>query len=151
MTSDDDAQNKRPSGASIAERLYDGTAAECEIEDQLADAGVQFEKIGWDHYDWSLEIFDVPPDHRLSEEAQRFAHSAGFAKVYVNHTDGWETHYSLPRPGKEFAPIKGWRVSYPHKRGPQENGIWVEEVCPTWPEEWFKTGYAIVKTGGKSA
>lgn len=129
----------------IAERLYDGGFAECELEELLSVAGVPNAKLGWDHYDNSLEIHGVEPSFRLTVEAQRAIHSCGFSKVYVNHTDKWETHYTF-KDCKEFAETKGWRVSYPHKRDADSGaGIWVEEVCPGWPGEWFKTGYCIVK------
>ena len=79
-----------------------------------------------------------PPDYRLSAEIRRVISKAGFAVVYVNHVDKWETHYKLPDG-------EGWRVSYPHKRGGGEKSILVEAVVPTWPKEWFDTGYAVVR------
>lgn len=130
--------------STLANRLFDGREAECELEILLADAGVVFSRIGWDSYDASVEMHGVPADYRLSVEAQRAIHDAGFVKAYVNHVDKWETHYGF-RPCEEFTEAKGWRVSYPHKRGEGENGIWVEEVCKSWPKEWFETGYCIVK------
>lgn len=139
MSSSLEGGNSKPS---IAERLFDSNNAGSELEDQLEEAGVPFERIGWDWYDCSLEIFDVPSDYRLSEAAQRVIYDAGFAKAYVNHIDKWETHYSFKA---EFIVSKGWRVSYPHKRGPGEKGIWVEEFISGWPKDWFDTGYAIVK------
>jgi hypothetical protein len=126
----------------IAERLFDNSRAENELEDMLCEAGVEFERLGWDSYDVSLEIHGVPPESRLSDDIQRMIHGAGFGKVYVNHTDKWETHYSWPL--GEFIPVKGWRVSYPHKRGEGESGIWVEEQVSGWPKEWFESGYCRV-------
>lgn len=128
----------------IAARIFDGAEAQFELDRQLEAAGAVFERTTWDDYDNSLELKDVPPEHRLSVEAQRVIHAAGFTKVYVNHVDKWETHYGW-KYGEEFAESKGWRVSYPHKRGPEEKGIWVEEFISGWPKEWFGTGYAIVK------
>lgn len=128
---------------SIAERLFDGNSARAELEDELEDAGAPHDRIGFDEYDCSLEIHGVPPEHRLSDAAQRIVRDAGFVKVYVNHTDKWETHYSWK--GPEFVPSKGWRVSYPHRRGEGEKGIWVEEFIPGWPKDWFDSGYAIIK------
>lgn len=129
---------------SIANILYEAQGAESQLEDSLFQAGVtDFDRLSWDHYDNSLEIYGVAPSLRLSPEAQRVISDAGFSKVYVNHIDKWETHYSLwPL---ESLPVKGWRVSYPHKRGPEEKGIWVESEPCKWPKEWFETGYAIVK------
>lgn len=130
--------------STIAARLFDGRDAETELEDALEAAGVKFERLGWDYYDCSVEIHGAPAADRLSADAQRAIHAAGFVKAYVNHVDKWETHYGF-KPREEFAEAKGWRVSYPHKRGEDENGIWVEEVCKSWPREWFETGYCIVK------
>lgn len=126
----------------IAERMFDGSHAEGELETQLYEAGLKdFERLGCDWYDCSLEIYGVPPEFRLSEEMQRICHAAGFAKVYVNHTDKWETHYNF---SEEFKTSWGWRVSYPHKRG-DKDGIWVEAPVPGWPVDWFTSGYAKVK------
>jgi hypothetical protein len=129
---------------SISDRMFDGTFAQNELECALEEAGVPFEGMGWDHYDSSLELNDVPADHRLSDEAQRIIYDAKFSKVYVNHVDKWETHYTFDH-GKPFEPVKGWRVSYPHKRNDGRPGILVEERVETWPAEWFETGYARVK------
>lgn len=128
---------------SLAERIFDGSSARNEMEEQLEEAGVTLDRIGHDRYDCSLEIYGVPPGERLSEAAQRVVHAAGFAKVYVNHDDKWETHYSFR--DAEFKIAKGWRVSYPHKRGPEEKGIFVEEFIAGWPKEWFDTGYVLIK------
>lgn len=129
---------------SVAERLFDGGFAESELEDILDTVGVPETRRGWDHYDCSLELYDIDPDYRLTDDAQRAIHGAGFIKVYVNHTDKWETHYTW-KSADDFAAVKGWRVSYPHKRGEGEKGIWVEEMIPTWPKDWFESGYALIK------
>ena len=92
----------------LSGRLFDSGHAECELEELLSCAGVEFERLGWDDYDCSVEIHGVAPEARLSVEAQKVIHAAGFAKAYVNHTDKWETHYSFP-PG-DFAEVNGWRV-----------------------------------------
>jgi len=128
----------------IADRLYNGTAAESELEELLDDAGVIYEKTGWDYYDDSVEIYGVPPESRLEQSTLKQLRAAGFMKAYVNHTDGWETHYNL---------MTGvpWRVSYPDKRKPEGGSIWVEEPVPTWPRAWFESGYVLVMKllGGK--
>lgn len=125
--------------------MFDGAYARSELESQLCDAGFgEFTRLGWDWYDCSVEIYEVPPNARMPVEAQRVIHAAGFMKAYVNHEDKWETHYSF-KPGDEFTEAKGWRVSYPHKRGKEEKGIWVEEHIAGWPQEWFDTGYVLIK------
>lgn len=131
---------------SLAERLFDGRSAECELELEalLDDAGLEFKSLGWDHYDCSVEIYGVAPEARLSADAQKVVHAAGFCKAYVNHADKWETHYSF-NPSEPFAESKGWRVSYPHKRGEEGGKILVEEHVPSWPQSWFETGYVLIK------
>lgn len=93
-----------------------------------------------DYYDESLEIHGVAPDARLSVEKLQAIKTAGFGKVYVNHTDKWETHYTFAAD----VSAKPWRVSYPHKRG-DTGSIWVEEVPSGWPNDWLKTGYVTKK------
>lgn len=136
----DRAQKER----SLAERIFDGGEAESELSVQLYEAGVPFENIGWDWYDCSLELRGIPPEYRLPEEVQRIVHKAGFGTCYVNHKDKWETHYHFD-PRGEFAISTGWRVSYPHKRNDGSKDIWVESQVPSWPSEWFSSGYAKVK------
>lgn len=120
----------------IAERLFDSTQAQREIENML---NIDFEHLGWDEYDGSLGIHGVPPEERLTPDVVAALGAAGFTKVFLNHTDEWETHYT---PAKD---TDGWRVSYPHKRKGDEPGILVEEVVSTWPPEWFENGKVIVK------
>ncbi len=116
-------------------RLFEGTGAEQEIEQYLSDAGLEFDHIGWDDYDNSLEIYSVPPTARPSEAILNFIFDGGFSICYVNHTDNWETHYSShKRP-------KGWRVSYPHKRNDGDPNVWLEEDPPS---SWTKLGFKVV-------
>lgn len=134
--------------ATTAERMFDGFFAESALEVALDDAGAQYERLGWDHYDNSLELHGCLPDYRLSIEVQKIVHNAGFSTCYVNHTDKWETHYNFK--DKDFKESKGWRVSYPHRRGENDRGILLEERCQSWPTEWFETGYCqIVKPEGQ--
>lgn len=120
-------------------------AAEAELSRLLRETGLELSHLGWDYYDNSLEIYGVPAAARLSPEAQRLAFDAGFNTVYVNHTDHWETHYNFDH-RKGFKPDPGWRVSYPQNRSGQEGGIWVEKQPSSWPADWFRTGYAKVKS-----
>lgn len=131
--------------STIAQQMFEGFSAQSSLEDRLYDAGIEFEKTGFDQYDESLELYGVSADCRLSVEAQRIIHAAGFSIAFLNHTDKWETHYHF-KPEAEFVESKGWRVSYPHKRGEGEQGIWVETNVPSWPREWFETGYAQIKS-----
>lgn len=129
-------------GQSIAQKLFEAGRIESDLEGRLIDTGIDFSSLGWDFYDNSLEINGADPSDRLSDKAQQLIWNAGFSTVYLNHTDKWETHYQLSAKGIGRA---GWRVSYPHKRGSEEKGIWVEKVPEAWPKEWFETGYAVVK------
>lgn len=127
-----------------AETIYEGQRAESQLEDALLEAGAKFERLGFDDYDNSIELYDVPVDHRLSEGVQRLLFDAGFSIIFVNHVDKWETQYRFDQ-RKPFEINAGWRVSYPHKRGKDERGIWVEKHVETWPQEWFDTGYVTIK------
>lgn len=128
----------------LAERLFTGSQAEAELEDVLDKAGVPYENLGWDGYDASVEIRGVPADYRLTNEAQQAIFDAGFSKAYVNHVDKWETHYTYDH-RDAFKASDGWRVSYPHKRDDGKPGIWVEKHIPSWPKEWFDSGYVQIK------
>lgn len=123
------------------------------LEDLLGyDEG--FERLGTDYYDQSLEIHGATNDWRLNEAQQRYIAEAGFAKVYVNHEDGWWTHYSFRENGKpkEF-PISGWRRRYvkdPNVKttrvmaGPEDNGYWEISYLP---EGWGERGQNGLATG----
>ena len=143
MSADQEPQNS----STISARLYDGSRAEAEMEEQLDEAGAVYERIGWDYYDNSIELYDVPADHRLPEDAQRAIHAAGFSTAYVNHTDKWDTHYRFA-PNEPFKPSDGWRVSYGHKRDDGGGPILVEKPVDSWPSDWLKTGYVKVVTHG---
>lgn len=103
----------------------------------LRSRGVPHARVRWDDYDWSVEIYDVPAEWRMSPEIQRWLIEQGFVQAYMNHVDHWETHYSFWLNG-EFAVRPGWRVSYPHRRPDSDGQIWVEKIVPSWPREWFR-------------
>jgi len=126
---------------SIAELIHDAEIAKDKLEDDLVKMGLSFEDTVYDWYDNSMEVIDVPDEQRLSMDAQKILLEAGFSKVFLNHQNRWETHYTL-KSGEE---VKGWRVSYPRKRGDSCGSIWVEEKIDSWPKEWFETGYVEVK------
>lgn len=124
----------------FAEAAFKFSWIKSAFEDKLNEVlgGGDYEDIGWDSYDCSLEICKVSNDIRLSIEAQKFIFDSGFSKVYVNHNDEWETHYGW---GAEFKPQRGWR------RKRTEKGF----LISYWPEgwtgkslEWKDNGYMTI-------
>lgn len=120
----------------IAGCLFGATRAQSELEDAL---NIEFDHLGWDYYDESLEIHGAAPACRLSDSDLKVIRAAGFVKVYLNHADKWETHYTFAADGT----VKSWRVSYPHNRG-DGGRIMVEEFPPGWPADWLETNYVEV-------
>jgi hypothetical protein len=131
---------------SLASRWQELETVKSQIEDGLLDAGSidDWKSIGTDYYDNSIEIYGVGPDVRLSQAAVDWLiQGCGFSKIYVNHTDGWETHY-----GKSEV---GWRrryVSDPSAKttnviaGPENNGYYETNEFPdSFPKEWLASGY----------
>ena len=93
-----------------------------------------YDKLGHDPYDNSVEIYGASNDLRLSEKAQLLFRDEGFSKVYVNHKDGWQTHYSGLL-SDEFKPVNGWR------RKAREGGGWLVSSFPnSWPKAWLENG-----------
>jgi hypothetical protein len=118
--------------------------ARSEFEDRLLELlgdGADYENTGWDIYDESLEINKVTDDTRLSEEAQKFIAENGFARTYVNHKNGWETHY-VWKQGEPFKPSRGWR----RKATPTgfEINYWPEEWNSPHVLAWLKSGYVKI-------
>lgn len=124
---------------SIAQIIFDGDFQKLVLEDALDETGMEFERMSFDDYDRSVEFYDVKNDHRLNEKASKIILDAGFNIAFLNHKDKWETHYNK---GSEFK--KGWRVSYPHKRGEEGGSILLEEDVEGWPKDWTKSGYVKV-------
>lgn len=133
---------------SFADQWWAFEAAKDKFETALSDAGVEYDHIGGDWYDNSLEIYGVAPDWRPSDAVQKLCLEAGFSKVYANHDDGWETHF----PG-----VQGhhtyWRrryVSDPSATttnvlaGPPNPGYFEISYWPDgWDKQrgWLDTGY----------
>lgn len=132
----------------IAGKIWAARHLLSRFEDALEEVVGEFEGIGHDDYDQSLEIYGAPENTRLSEAAQRLIRDAGFGKVYLNHgpkgklgEDGgrWETHYTFH---DQELPVRGWRRRYvsdpasKHDRvimGNPDPGYW--EIS-YWPEGW---------------
>ena len=143
----------------FAHALFDYLWSKREFMDALADAGFDdYGCIGGDDYDCSAEFYKVGNDARMSEAAQRVVFDAGFARAYVNHFDGWETHYNWP---PEFAAHRGWRRRYvkdadatttrsiSHPDDTTESGYFEISYWPDgWGDsetgkcaDWLKSGY----------
>ena len=120
----------------FANVAYEFDRRRSDFEESLDDL-VEFDRIGWDHYDNSIEIYGVSPDTRLSEAAQNFLRESGFSIAFVNHSDGWETHYSR----LQDSPSKGWRrrwvsdndVTTDRQVGGGDPGYY--EISE-WPDSW---------------
>ncbi len=79
-----------------------------EFKQKLKDLGIVFKRIGWDYYDNSLELYEVPNDFELNEDMQKFIFNAGFARCFVNHIGKYETHYFW-NVREEFKLDVGWK------------------------------------------
>lgn len=111
----------------FADFMFGYEQAESDFSDKLIDCGFgDFEKVGGDWYDCSVEFYKVANDARLNEKTQKAVFDAGFLKAYLNHNDGWETHYGWPR-GEPFEAKRGWR----RKRTAEGNFL-----ISYWPEGW---------------
>jgi hypothetical protein len=107
--------------------------ARSQFEDALHDEGVsEYESLGYDLYDSSVEFLNCHNAMRLTEDQQRIIINAGFDIAYVKHQNGWETQYYF----RERQPVRSWR----RKR---VDGGW---LISHWPDgwrdkKWLETGY----------
>jgi hypothetical protein len=116
------------------------------VFEAAGDSGFDFSKINWDSYDSSIEFYGVKPDARMNDAVQKVVFDAGFGKAYVNHTDGWETHYGFydMKKAKDFKPQKGDRIKYGYKQGENPARFYVEEFPEGWPKEWKTNGSVVI-------
>jgi hypothetical protein len=128
----------------FAERMFAYHRDEMNFTDALCDADFgDYNHISGDYYDCSIEFKQVENDARMGEAAQRLCHAAGFHKAYVNHKDGWETHYSW-NPAMPFKPARGWRRRYvTDPTASTTNQVGADEPehrgyyeISYWPEGW---------------
>ena len=68
---------------------------ESDLEDLLCSLGLPGESIAWDGYDLRLEFVGCEPELRLSKEQQTALSMWGFQRVWLYHTDMYETYYVL--------------------------------------------------------
>lgn len=121
---------------------WDWQIRKATFEDRLGDVlePFDYDRIGGDDYDNSLEIMGCDNDLRLTEAAQRFIIRSGFSKCYVNHNDGWETHYSWRN--EDAAPVRGWRRRRTDKGF--EISYWPERWDSPQTANWLASGYMTV-------
>lgn len=130
---------------SFADDWWAFLSAKSMWEDDFIDLttdGEDYDRLETDSYDGSLEIRGATDDWRLSEEQQRFLFGAGFSKIYVNHKDGWETHY-----GASVAlPVRGWRRRYVSDAAVETDRVVMGQPDPGyyeisfWPSGWDSAG-----------
>jgi hypothetical protein len=134
--------------------IEDFEIAKNRLKDKLSQVGMtKFRSIGGDYYDNSIEFYDVDSDVRLNESQQTVIFDEGFSTAYVNHVDGWETHYNW-KVSEPFKKSRGWRRRYVtdssvkttralgddpvDERGYYEISYWPEG----WgSNDWLTTGY----------
>jgi hypothetical protein len=142
----------------LSDAMFAYHAAECEFRDAMFAAGFgDYERIGGDDYDNSIVFHGVARDARMGEAAQRIVYDAGFSTAYLNHKDGWATHYSWKR-GEPFKPSRGWRGRWvadpaattarnfgqkptPENAGYYEISYWPEGWTQVETREWLSSGY----------
>jgi len=130
-------------------------AAQLRLADKLIAAGmnpVSFDGMGGDWYDNSIELYKCVRWFRLGEALQKVIFDEGFGIAYVNHTDGWETHYNF---GEVFEKQRGWRRRWVRDPTSNVTNALGEPITPAnagyyeisyWPEgwgdrDWRETGY----------
>lgn len=152
----------------FADTIWAFEDAQYDFKSDLARAGfengVHYQKIGWDNYDCSIEFYKVNDDVRLTPDQQCIMYEAGFCSVFINHKDGWETHYSWTVPDMDaikvaghYIPKRGWRRRYVSDPTANTTNVIAGESNPGyyeinfWPEgwgpkcdDWRKTGYMRV-------
>src|SRR5262245_57993907 len=96
----------------FAQKIWDFENAKLEFEGALERAGFEqgehYKSLGWDDYDTSIEFYGCHNAARMNAELQNIVYDAGFSRAFVNHDDGWETHYSWDR-REPFKAHRGWR------------------------------------------
>jgi hypothetical protein len=83
----------------LADRLYDFTVTKA--EDQLIDriwnetGDDNFTSWFYDYYDLSIELVACKPEYTLPQELLDWLWREGFHTIWLLHTDGYETRYSV--------------------------------------------------------
>lgn len=142
----------------FSDKMFAYYQEEMNFTDAMCEAGFgEYASISGDYYDCSIEFIKVENDARMPEAAQRLCHSAGFVKAYVNHKDGWETHYNW-NPTEPFKMARGWRRRYVSDPDAATTNVVAGKPNPGyyeisfWPEgwsgdrtkEWLSSGYMRV-------
>lgn len=85
-----------PAEPKLAHQLWSGISAECAINDYLDDHLPEdsWDRIGWDHYDTSLELGGCHADLRLPPDVQSWLWDQGFSRCWLNHANATQTYYT---------------------------------------------------------
>ena len=96
--------------------MFEYHSDESKFEEFLVDQGLEFDHIGGDDYDNSIEFYGVSDENVLTPEMQEFIFNKhGFTMVYLNHENGSETHYSQydgVKNERRTLPIEGRKINY---------------------------------------
>ena len=126
----------------FAAAMFEYHLAEARFQSDLSEVGfMDYEYISGDSYDNSIEIYGANNDARMTEDQQRVVFDAGFSTVFVNHLDGWETHYNWKQE-RSFKVARGWRRRRIEKGF--EISFWPESWDHPSCAEWLANGYMTI-------
>jgi hypothetical protein len=111
----------------LAERIFDGSHAACQVEDRLDEMWPDVvHHTSHDSYDDSLEVYfekTVPSDFKATQEEAKKIFGMGFNRFWLNFTDGTEQMCSNAWKGE------GLHVG---ERVPAVSPRWSEERAAAW-------------------
>lgn len=81
----------------LSEQLFGATFARAKIEQMLEpfiDDTIDWD-LGWDYYDLSIELHNMPVGWKIPTEIVKTLFDEGFRRMWVNYEDGSEIYYSV--------------------------------------------------------
>lgn len=131
-TAEELMKKRAPSEIPVVKRGFEDISHEYQrAQSDLEDKMLEFDMTDWDRvwtdpYDSSIEFGSAAPDDRLSPEAQEYLYQEGFARCWLNHTDGMETYYVFH--DEKWSKPEGYRKeSAPHRKERNQKQESVEE------------------------
>jgi len=121
----------------FAQEWWDFNSNKSGWEDKFLDllsGDQEFDDFATDSYDSSITIINASNNWRLSINQQKYLYDSGFIRIYVKHSDGWDTHYRILPNGSMS---KGWRRKY-YPVSPNSDTSGYFEIS-YWPEDWKQT------------